>query len=80
MKLRAFYNKEQFSIKIRMSDGVWDDMDDDMLDKVTEFESHLNSKLWAMFVEYLKIPQSCLIDESQNVKLKNERMCGKGAI
>ena len=78
MKSKAFYSKEQFSLKIKMTDEVWDDMDDEMLDKVTEFENHLSSKMWQMFVEYLNLPNSYLKAEMQNVQPPNDMQCGVG--
>lgn len=60
MKSKANYSKEQFWLKIHMRDEVWDDMDDEMLDKVTEYEKKLNDGLWSKFVEFLNIPHSYL--------------------
>ena len=78
MKSRAYYNQEQFKTKVVMTDEVWDDMDDEMLDKVTEFEKHLSSKLWQMFVEYLNLPNSYLKAEIKNVKPGDDMQCGVG--
>ena len=58
MKAKSFYSKEQFSLKIKMTDDVWDDMDDEMLDKVTEFEKTLNENVWNNFVTFLNLPHS----------------------
>lgn len=75
MKSRAYYNEEQFKGKILMTDDVWDDMDDEMLDKVTEFEKHISSKLWQMFIEYLKVvPSTKFIEEKPYIRpLKKEK-------
>lgn len=58
MKAKAFYSKEDFGIKVNLKDWVYQDMDDQMLDKVDEFERQLNEKAWAMFVDFLNIPNS----------------------
>jgi len=78
MKSRAFYNSEQFKAKVIMKDEVWDDMDNEMLDKVTEFEKHISSKLWQMFVEYLDLPNSYLKAENPYVKPNKDMQCGVG--
>lgn len=63
MKSKAYYTPEQFSAKVIMKDDVWEDMDNEMLDKVTEFEKHISGKLWAMFVQYLNLPNTYLKQE-----------------
>lgn len=68
MKSKAFYDKYHFRAKVLMTDDVWDDMDDEMLDKVGEFEKHLSDKLWGMFVEYLNLPNSYLKAENPYVR------------
>lgn len=78
MKSRAFYNENQFRAKIIMSDEVWDDMDDEMLERVTQFEKHINSKFWQMFVEYLNLPNSYLKAENPYVQPKKDTQCGVG--
>lgn len=60
MKSRAFYRKDQFYIKVKMTDDVWSDMDDEMLNKVDEFEKHLSDKAWEMFTSFLNLPVSSL--------------------
>lgn len=80
MKSRAYYNKEQFKARVLMTDDVWDDMDDEMLDKVTEFEKHLSSKLWQMFVEYLNLPNSYLKAENPYVSPIKDGSVARGKI
>ena len=63
MKSRAFYNKDQFWLKIHMKDEVWDDMDDEMLSKVDEFEKELNDNLWSKFVKFMNLPHTYLKED-----------------
>lgn len=78
MKSRAFYRKDQFYIKVKMTDDVWSDMDDEMLNKVDEFEKHLSDKAWEMFTSFLNLPVSSLKAEIPYVKPNNEPLCGVG--
>jgi len=68
MKSKAYYTPEQFGIKIMMKDEVWDDMDNEMLDKVTQFENHLKNEAWKMFVEFLNMPTSYLKEENPYIR------------
>lgn len=78
MKSRAFYRKDQFYIKVKMTDDVWSDMDDEMLNKVDEFEKHLSDKAWDMFTSFLNLPVSSLKAEIPYFKPNNEPLCGVG--
>lgn len=42
MPLKEIYPKEDFWLKIHMKDHVWDDMDDNLLNQLDEFERKLN--------------------------------------
>lgn len=54
MPLKEIYPKEEFWLKIHMKDNVWDDMDDNLLSQVDEFERKLNEDIYNKFQVFLR--------------------------
>lgn len=54
MPLKEIYPKEDFWLKIHMKDHVWDDMDDNLLNQLDEFERKLNEDIYNKFQVFLR--------------------------
>lgn len=54
MSLKEIYPKEDFWLKIHMKDHIWDDMDDNLLNQLDEFERKLNEEIYNKFQLFLR--------------------------
>lgn len=54
MPLKEIYPKDEFWLKIHMKDNVWDDMDDNLLNQLDEFERKLNEEIYNKFQLFLR--------------------------